>query len=208
MTLGTSLLLVTLLLFSILGIRYITKEKKWRLVVKIVGCLVLLGIVISLVIWAWNSYKERPQPVDTLGSLSLGMSPLEVSLAVGKPDNESVLKEIDGSRRYLYNNYSGDLEYFVRFSSADEDSSEKVEVICTRDYMHDVFGLSKYSSEEEVKKKLGEPTNQSIRQDGLAKMISYEKWKVAFEVEKKNVVTVCISSSGKVGYLEEYSSNE
>lgn len=209
MTLGTSLTLIATLIFIVLGVRFISKKKKWRLVAKIAGGLFLFGVLIGLGTWSWIWYKERPQPVDTLGSLSLGMTPLEVSLAVGKPDNESApLKETDESRWYLYNNHYDELEYFVRFSDKTESSTELAEIICTRNYQHDVFGLSKYSSEKEIKKKLGEPTSQSIRLDGLAKMISYEKWKVAFEIEKGDVIAVCISSSGKVGYKKEYGSEE
>lgn len=208
MTLGTSLFWITILVLVILGIRYTTRQKKWRLVAKIVGGLAILGVILGFAVWAWGSYKDRPQPVDTLGSLSLGMSPLEVTLAAGKPDIESKPDEIDGSRRYLYKDYSGDVEYFVRFSDVNENSDERVDLICTSNYAHHVFGLSKYSSEKEVTKKLGEPTSQSIRKDGLAKIISYENWKVAFEIEKKSVTEVCVSSSGKVSYREEYGLDE
>lgn len=204
MSLGTSLIWIAVLALLVYGIRLITKKKKWRLVIKVIAVLILLGILIGLGVWGWSVYKDRPQPVDTLGSISLGMTPIDVTLAVGKPTQEILPNELDTSRRYIYEGYGGDLKYTIKFSGSDETPVDVVQVVCTGDYMNEVFGLGKYDSEKDVIKKLGSPSNQSIRADGLAKMISYEKWNVAFEIQQGDVTKTCISSSGKVTYLKEY----
>ncbi len=208
MTLGTSLFLITVLVLLILGAKFITKKKKWLLVGKITGAIVLLCISIGLAGWGWFMYKERPQPVSKLGSISLGMTPLEVTLAIGKPTHEILPNEIDTSRRYLYQNYIGAYEYIIKFSGIDETSSDVVDIVCSEDYSKNIFGLGNYDSEESVIKKLGSPSNESIRLDGLAKTISYEKWNVAFEIEQEDVSRICVTSSGKVSYTKEYGSEE
>ena len=201
MSLGTSLFLIAIGVLIFLSIKLINKHKKWRTVGKVSGIIILFILIISLSIWGWFLYKDRPQVQYSLGSLSLGMSVVEVTLAAGEPTTTS----FNGVRRFYYNdNYSNRLKYLVSFSDINEEPEEKVDIICTREYLNDVFGLSVYSSEEQIKKKLGEPSYQSIRSDGFAKIISYEELNVSFEIEKKNVVMVCISTSGKTTYSEEY----
>lgn len=199
MSVGESFLWVALLVIFVLAVRSVNQKKKWSLVRKVVGGLVILAAIVGSMFWGWNVYKERPRLVTQLGSISLGMTPVEVTLALGKPNNTYIS---GGHRRYLYTE-NGDLEYFVRFSD-DMISAERVEEVCSRDYNDEVFGLSKYSPEDEVIKKLGNPTNQSIHKEGLRKMISYPKWKVSFEIEKRDVISVCISEDGSMKYLEEY----
>src|SRR5680860_1493523 len=132
MTLGTSLIWITVLVLVALGVRFISKKKKWRLVGKITSILIAVGVVISLGVWGWNVYKDRPQPLSKLGSVSLGMTPIEVSLALGKPNNTDADDNSDGYRRYLYISY-GTLEYFIRFSNG-VSSPERVEAVCSSDY--------------------------------------------------------------------------
>lgn len=177
-------------------------KKKWRLVGKIAGGLIIFCIVIGLAVWGWHVYKARPIPVNQLGSISLGMTPLEVTLALGEPNNVNANDVSDGNRRYLYMEY-GTLEYFIRFSDPNI-STEQVEAICSSDYSNGVFGLSKYSSENDVIKKLGNPISQSVHKEGLRKMISYPELKVSFEIEKGDVISVCVSEDGTMKYLEEY----
>jgi hypothetical protein len=202
MTLGTSLFSITILVFIFLGIKYISKKKKWRLAGRVAGVLLLIIIVIGLSVFGWYRYQDRLRPISSLGSISLGMSPIEVSLALGKPSQETQPDNFGGSRTYTYSDYSG--EKFIMFSNSENTTVDSVSIICSDNYNDKVFGLGKYSSEKEVLKKLGEPTKQSIRSDGLAKTISYEKWNVSFEIQKGEVGNVCISSSGKVSYKNEY----
>lgn len=208
MSLGTSLFLIVLLGFIFYGLIQITKKKKWRLVGKVFAVLVLINVIVGLVVWGWYAYKGRLQPVSELGGVSLGMTPLDVTLALGKPTRQLSQNVLDTSRRYIYENYDGSIKYSIKFSGSEENPSDVAQVICSSDSTREIFGLGKYDSEIDVVKKLGPPSNQSIRADGLAKMISYEKWRVAFEIKQGAVSTVCVTSNGKVTYLQEYTSEQ
>lgn len=203
MTQGESIVWVSILVLGALGVRQINQKKKWGLVVKMMGGLVLLGILVGVGMWTWALYRERPRPMNELGELSLGMSPLDVSLTLGKPSREVPPGETDGSRRLFYEGLGG-VDYFVKFSDVDNGSIEQVEIICTNNYLFEIFGLGKYDSEKDVIKKIGPPTTQSIRIDGLAKIISYKEWNVAFEIQKGDIMGVCVTSNGEVSYLLEH----
>jgi len=204
MTLGTSLILIVILVLLIQGIKFISRKKKWRLVAWIAGLLFLLAIIITSCVWGWYQYKNRLQPINKLGSVALGMNPVDVTLAIGKPSQEILPDNFDNKRTYIYTGYT---EYYIRFSGSNEKPSDVADVICSDGIYIKVFGLSKYDSEEKVLKKLGAPTSQSIRSDGLVKAISYGKWNVSFEIEKGIISRVCISSDGEIKFINEYNSN-
>lgn len=204
MTLGTSLFLIVLLGFAFYGLIQINKKKKWRLVGKILAVLVLINIIVGLAVWGYYEYKERPQPVSELGGVSLGMTPLEVTLALGKPTTTWLQSDIVSSRTYFYDSYDGSPRYSIKFSPSEENPPDIVQVICSTNPVDEIFGFSKYDSEDEVTKKLGTPSSQSIRVDGLAKMISYKKWNVAFEIRQSVVSTICVTGTGDVTYTLEY----
>lgn len=202
MTLGSALILITFILLTAVGIYYVTKHKKWRLIGKITGAILLLAILIGLGIWAWIQYQNRPQVVNSVGDVSLGMTPVEVTLAIGNPEVNLEGTEEDTDLRHIYLNYNDEVDYFVRFSN--ESGEYRAVVICSSNYLREVLGFSKYDSESKVIKKLGEPTSISVREDGLEKMISYKQWKTAFGIEQGDVETVCATESGEVKYIKEY----
>lgn len=202
MTLGSALILITFILLIAAGIYYVTKHKKWRLIGKITGAILLLAVLVGLGIWGWYQYQDRPQVVTGVGDVSLGMTPVEVTLAVGKPKVNLEGSEEDTDLRYIYLNYSDELDYFVRFSN--ESGEYRAVLICSSNYLREVLGFSKYDSESEVIKKLGEPSSISVREDGLQKTISYKQWKVGFGIEQGDVETVCATESGEVKYIKEY----
>jgi hypothetical protein len=202
MTLGDSLIWITLILLTTGGIYLITKRKKWRLVAKIVGVLILIGIVIGIGAWAWNWYENRPQVVTKIGDISLGMTPIDVTLALGKPNLEAPATGEDQTSRFYYFDYDNELNYLIRFSK--DSGVERAVVVCTENSYRKIFGLGKYNDEDKIIEKLGKPTTTSIRADGLAKFISYSQWKVAFSIEKGQVKNVCVTNSGEVKFLDEY----
>lgn len=204
MTLGSALVLITFILLAAAGVYFVSKNKKWRLMGKIVGVIILLAIAISLGAWGWHQYQNRPQVVTGIGDVSLGMTPLEVTLAIGKPDINNEGSGNDSDLRYVYLNYSHEVDYFVRFSN--KTIEPRAVVVCSSNYLREALGLGKYDSESDVTKKLGEPTTISVREDGLRKMISYQQWKVAFEIEQGDVESVCATESGEVTYIDEHES--
>ena len=202
MRLGSALVLITFILLTAAGIYYITKHKKWRLIGKITGVILLLAVLIRLGTWGWYQYQNRPQVVRSVGDVLLGMTPVEVTLAIGKPKTSLEGSEEDTDLRYIYLNYSDEVDYYVRFSS--ESGEYRVVIICSSNYSREVLGFNKYDHEGEVIKKLGQPTSISVQEDGLKKMISYKQWKVAFGIEQGDVETVCATESGEVKYIKEY----
>ena len=201
MTLGSALILITFILLTVAGVYYVTKHKRWRLIGKIAVVILLIAILIGLGTWGWYQYQDRPQVVNSVGDVSLGMTPVEVTLAIGKPKVNLEGAEEDTDLRYIYLNYSDEIDYFVRFSN--ESDEYRAVVICSSNYLREILGFSKYDSESKVIKKLGEPTSISVREDGLEKMISYKQWKAAFGIEQGDVETVCATESGEVKYIKE-----
>lgn len=179
----------------------ITKKKNlstiWRRLLKVTLSFLLLIVVLSILDFAYQWYKDLPAPVDTLGKISLGMEPVEVTLSIGKPTRE----DVDGKnrQRYFYNDYAGDSEYVISF-----DKTSGVQVICTENYIHSVVGLSVYDSERSIIDKLGDPTKTSINKDGLTKFISYNQYKLAFGIKEGSVAAVCVTGTGEVTFINEY----
>jgi len=104
---------------------------------------------------------------------------------------------------YKQSEYS-DEHLIIRFTG-DEQNALRTSTICESGGYNRIFGLNTYYLyEESVIKKLGTPSHESISSDGLKKMISYEQWKVAFEIEKNHVISWCVTESGKMTYTNEY----
>lgn len=200
MSTGGSLILIAI--FSAIGfvIYKIHQKQKWKMVGKIIGGLLALGLLIGAGIYGYFWYTNLPYEATQLGKISIDMTPVEVTLQLGKPGFDKT--DDLGVRRFIYADY-GTMDYSVKFEK-DASGVEKLTKACSGDYMNDIFGLGVYDSEDNVIKKLGEPTNTSVRKDGLAKFISYKKWKVAFLIEKGEVKQTCITKSGNVTFLEEY----
>jgi len=195
MSSGESLILIAVV--SGLGylVYHIHRKKKWKLLLKIAGVLVLIGIIIAASVFAYFWYINRPHEANKLGKISLGMSPVDVTLQLGKPSAELV--DDDGGKRFVYSGYSA-IDYLIKFEN------DSVAFVCTYQYLNEVFGLGVYDSEEKVLKKLGSPSNTSINKEGLTKFISYDKYKVSFGIERGEVDSVCVTKSGKVSFAEEY----
>lgn len=82
----------------------------------------------------------------------------------------------------------------------------KVSSICRDSGTERLIGVSPGAPESDVLAELGKPTHVSIRNDGLAKVISYRQWNVAFELEKGRVSAMCVAE-GDVRYPDEYGSS-
>lgn len=88
----------------------------------------------------------------------------------------------------------------------DENDKLVVTRICSSSYRDDVLDLGVYDSERKIINKLGEPITTSINSKGLAKVINYPQWNIAFELEKEKVTNTCIFSSEEgISYINEYS---
>lgn len=200
MSTGSSIILVAVMAGMGFVIYKVHQKRKWKLLAKIAGVLFAIGLLVGGGSYAYYWYQNLPYVATQLGEISLGMTPVEVTLQLGKPGTDST--DNLGMRRFMYAEY-GSIDYLVTFEK-DATGMERVTIVCSATYHGNIFGLATYNSEEDVIRRLGDPSVTSVHKDGLAKMISYEKWKVAFNIQQGDVESICIAASGKVSYAEEY----
>jgi hypothetical protein len=209
MTLGDGILWSTILLLLAAGVYQISIRKKWKLVGKVFGVLVLLGAVIGGGGWGVYWYMNRPAMATELNGIRLGMSLVDVSILKGEPMNsetEPELRESDGDYGMGWGfRDDGDKDTFLMvFFRGDSPQTVSVIRVCQQGGYHKVLDISQFSTEKGVIQRLGEPSKVSIDKDGLSKYISYEQWNVAYEIEKGKVRTLCIDQSGGMTYGDEY----
>jgi len=172
--------------------------KKWLSIgIKIVWLIILVPVVISALVYAYQWYEELPREANKLGLIEVGMKPVEVTLELGKPDTENRNSETN-NLYYIYSKYGSDLDYYVVF-----DDEERVRRICTMDTYKEVMGLGVYDSEEKVLSKYGQPSKVSVNSEGTRKTISFSEYRVAFEVEKNKVRIACVTTT-EMTYSDEY----
>lgn len=167
------------------------------------GKVLFLSLVFYAVIamWLWGEYQQRPRVLDGLGDVMLGMTPAQVVGILGRPAEEFTQSE-DQDRRLEYNYRGTGLSDYVVVFWPDDSGEPKADIICREG--GSVFGLAVgQSSELDIIDKLGEPSHRSFGPDGRAKAISYEAFKVAFEIEGGWTREICVSQSGSISYTLE-----
>ena len=207
MTIGEGILWSTLILVAFASILLLTKHKRWRAFFKGFGIFVVVCALIAIAIWAYYKYEERPQLMTSLNGINLGMKEVDITLTKGKPDEVSKIEPAtDGFKKWLvYKSYDDSYTYVILRGPKD---SMVATNICDSGGYGRVLGFGKYSSEKDIVKKLGEPSNISINEEGTEKILSYPKWNAAFEFEKGNVKTVCVTDRPNVRYSTEYGENK
>jgi hypothetical protein len=145
--------------------------------------------------------------MSTLGGIRLGMSPLEVKLAKGNPTREdtNVGKDKEPRLGWLFGSDSGGDQIVVIFSGASPDT-QRVDIVCQRGGYESLLGLGRFNSEQDVVSRLGAPTATSVNSEGLAKLISFKAYNVAFEITRGQVSELCVTASGHVSYIDEHAS--
>jgi hypothetical protein len=206
MSLGSGIFASTLLLVLVFAVWQATKHQKWRSIGKAVALLAAISVLLGLGSWGWYLYANRPQVQNELEGIALGATQLDVQLKKGKPSRELKPKDdAEGVRWIFFDNDDREDEFtFVLFSENASTRALGVSIVCRQASYLDLLGFSRYTDEASIIAKLGNPTHISIRADGLAKTISFEQWKVAFEFEREKMKSICISDSGKVRYSEEH----
>ena len=197
MTLGTGIFASTVLVLLAMAIRQITVRHKWKLTGKIAAGFVAVCAVIGGGLYAWNyiaNLPPAPSVVTELAGVKLGMSPTDVTLALGKPDTAGE-PEVDkkGKTNFYYSYVLDNL--IIKFSGKDKFST-KVWAICSADTGPRILGFDvAVSSEDEITRYLGKPNSVSINSAGTDKFIYYKKWNVAYGISKKTVQLKCVSES-------------
>lgn len=190
-------------------------QKKWSFWASTIYILLIVtGMIAAIAIPAYQNKLIRNQVVTEMNGIKLGMRPVEVTLAKGRPSNFSVNPEINENGIYLnwnfYYSNSSVNDYWVTVDFYGKDiNSLKVDRICSnRPAELSLEGVPylEYTGEKELINKLGKPTHISIFKDGTSKLISYQANKVAFEFTRNEITQVCVSNS-EVSYTQEYSTN-
>lgn len=209
MTLGSGIFVSTLLLVLVFALWQATKHRKWKTIGKAAAVLIAAAIVIAMASWGWYVYANRPQVQRELEGIALGATQLDVQLMKGKPTRELTTEAGSKDVRWIFfDNPEREDEYtFVLFREDESTHALNVSIVCRHAVYLSLLGFGSYTKEPAIVAKLGEPTNTSIRADGLAKTISFNQWKTSFEFEKGSMTGVCISDSGKVRYSDEHTDN-
>src|SRR6185503_8768735 len=162
-------------LFAIIVLALLVFSPGFR---KTAFALVVLAVVAFGIYAMRNAYENRPRVVEELAGIRLGMSPVDVKLAKGAPNNEdhaNVERARDGgySLDWFFQNGSYSPRTDVIFYGKQIDGL-RASIVCEKDGYSRPFGLGSYSTEADVLDKLGQPTNTSIAEDGLSKMVSFK----------------------------------
>ncbi len=207
MTLGEGIFWSTVLILTAAAVCQVSIRRWWKTVGKVFGVQVLIGGIIGAGVWGWFEYQDRPYVVEELAGLRLGMTPVEVQLAKGKPiggsDEEPFEQDDEFRMGWILGGNEYDPWHAVIFFG-DAPNEMELGIVCEHDGSTSLLGIKRSMSGDGVIKKLGQPSHESIHRDGLSKTISYEKWNVSYEIKKGQVIKMCISHSGKVVYADQY----
>lgn len=191
MTVGDGILWSTVLILLAATIYQFSVRKLAR---RVFGGLFLVVVVGGSGMWAWNAYQNRPYIVQELEGVRIGMTPVEVKLLKGEPSQEG--SGGDGQLTWVFVPPTLD----VIFSN----ETETVYRICHRGFFRGPMGLRFGSSEGDVVNKLGQPTTESISADALSKLISFDRWKVAYGIERGRAEMICVFTGRGLHYEEEF----
>jgi hypothetical protein len=186
------------------GRQSVTFESKWKAIgnraFRIVAFLVLVGGSS----WA-RSESPRHREVTELAGVKLGMTPREVVSALGQPTLVDTFRgpgkrTSDTAFGYIYaRSYDPDYSLQLVFVSRE---APRLSIVCEVHANTSALGLSSGSKERQVVRKLGKPDEISVSADRRQKIISYAQWKVAYFIEKRKVIGICISSEGIVTFVD------
>jgi hypothetical protein len=151
---------------------------------------------------------KRPEArqIAELGGLRLGMSPTEVTLALGKPAASSGLQTDDGGNSHLTYVYTKDHndDYALNITfHGSKQSGARATVICEKGSFSNLLGFDKFSQEQDLARVLGPASYSSVRGDGLEKIVSYASWNASFKIALGKVVELCIHQGNFISYDDE-----
>jgi hypothetical protein len=149
-----------------------------------------LGMMMAGGGWDEAEWDERfanlPQTIRGIG---VGMSDLEVKIAIGEPDVDKAHPSV-----WLYS--GGDL--YIRF-----DEKNRVSAVCYPPVADNPV-LDMQLTEREVKARFGEPVHESIHASGLKKMMNYNTPQYSFGIQLNEAQLVCIHDGQGMIYDTEY----
>jgi hypothetical protein len=140
--------------------------------------------------WDTAEWDERfdTSSHEILG-VSLGMTDLEVRIAIGEPVIDEIQPEI-----WLYS--GGDL--YVRFNE-----KNTVSAVCYPPAPENPI-IRAHWTEKEVKDRFGDPVHESVHESGLKKMMNYNHPQYAFGIQLNQAQLFCVHDGEGMIYDKEY----
>lgn len=135
----------------------------------------------------WGEQFDK-SPHEILG-VSIGMSDLEVKIAIGEPVVDEAHPDI-----WLYSD--GDL--YVRFNE-----NNTVSAVCYPPAPDNPI-IRANLTEAEVKDRFGDPVHESFHESGLKKMMNYNQPQYSFGIQLNQAQLFCVHDGQGMIYDREY----
>ena len=155
----------------------------------------LIGIILALVIPAYDNYIVKNQTIEKMAGLRLGLSQEEVKLLKGKPTIIDKIEDHDGFYTlYWYYGYPSGKYLAITFSGTDKDNLV-TSMICGHPDDMPIEGIWHANSvyENVFYETFGKPEYIDVSKDRLSKWISYPKLNAAFEMKDNSARSVCLT---------------
>lgn len=164
--------------------------------VKLFLLIIVLGIIFSSIYFALRYVS----PVTSLGIVSLDMKEVDVILAYGRKPDCSEQKDPDHKiiKFNGSNEACNNLVYLTKVGDEFE-----VSMICSSNYWA-FNNIDDWTAEPGLIARLGSPSHTSINSDGTTKIVSFQRYNVAFEFESGKVINTCVTRALPVKYTDEY----
>ncbi len=196
MTIGTSILLSTIIVSFIVTFLFTRKSWKWSKILKRGFLIFGVAILVSLGgYFTYDYFSNRPKVEVEYWGIKLGDSYRDVLFLNGKPDTV-----YGPSERYDYDS----LLYYGRIQNGSSDErpliiglkgNSVVSVICywtDSSVLSFIQGIGRNSTVEDVKSKFGKPDSIRESENGTQRSWFYGKYKVRFSFEKGLVTSAGI----------------
>lgn len=167
-------------------------EAKRRARLAAIGALTLAGIGVMAAL-----EYGRYSPVEQLGDVRLGASEVDATLAFGRQPDE-VTYSVDRSRKLLV--FRGAADQSTSLTFALSETSAVLYQVCSTYWTPRGKGIYRGSTESDVLRRLGGPTQVSASPDGTKKISSFARQNLAFEFKRDHILISCVGSDMPLGY--------
>lgn len=167
---------------------------KWRTIMKWVGVVFLVPIVCFFAYLGWLKWDESRLRVESsLFGVNIGDPMDEVRYRKGKPTTEEKgcrPEKPDCTDKAVWNYSVKDVTYMVSFNEGKVDWINAIAEDSTRSALPSFRGVSNFSTQAEVEKLYGSPTNVSTSADATLRIVSFVKYGVFFTFEQDRMIGI------------------
>lgn len=139
-------------------------------------------------IYYW--FDNRPAELNEVDGVRIGMTLDDVTVAKGEPEHKSNPELQENGSVTLDMRYGQTLIYL----RGDDESNPTVRRVCdiSLSTYETYNGVGAYTSEAQVRKRLGEPDRERIHNDKFGKAMTYERLNMIVHIEAGTANAVCI----------------